>query len=86
MKKKQGPPDIEENENPDYTYILNMPIWNFTKEGKEDLQRQSQSQQAELDAVKTKAPKDNWKIDLSESIKKLDVSLLFTVATVRQAM
>ena len=52
-----------------------MPLWSLTKERKEDLIKQRDAKQAELNALKKKTPKDLWNTDLDNFIEELDVSL-----------
>ncbi|XP_076821820.1 DNA topoisomerase 2-alpha-like [Clavelina lepadiformis] len=56
----------------DYNYILNMPLWSLSKERKEDLLKQRDAKQAELEALKCKTPTQLWKDDLDKFTEELD--------------
>ncbi|XP_013929424.1 PREDICTED: DNA topoisomerase 2-alpha [Thamnophis sirtalis] len=57
----------------DFNYLLNMPLWYLTKEKKDDLCKQRDNKEAELEKVKQKDPTDLWKEDLAAFIEELDV-------------
>ncbi|KAK4474635.1 hypothetical protein MN116_001770 [Schistosoma mekongi] len=68
---------VEEGQ-PDYNYILNMPLWSLTKERKDDLLAQRDAKQKELRILKSKSPSDLWREDLKkleEEYKKAEVEL-----------
>ncbi|XP_053728166.1 DNA topoisomerase 2-alpha isoform X2 [Synchiropus splendidus] len=56
--------EAEDNDGPDYNYLLNLPMWYLTKEKKEELCKQRDSKRTELNALTSKSPKDLWKEDL----------------------
>uniref|UniRef100_A0A3Q0KH18 DNA topoisomerase 2 n=1 Tax=Schistosoma mansoni TaxID=6183 RepID=A0A3Q0KH18_SCHMA len=63
---------------PDYNYILNMPLWSLTKERKDDLLAQRDAKQKELLILKSKSPSDLWREDLKkleEEYKKVEAEL-----------
>ena len=51
-----------------------MPLWSLTKERKEDLLKQRDAKQQELDDLKKKTSTDLWKADLDKFLEELDVS------------
>ncbi|CAH8586237.1 unnamed protein product [Schistosoma turkestanicum] len=63
---------------PDYNYILNMPLWSLTKERKDDLLAQRDAKQRELSILRSKSPSDLWREDLKkleEEYKKAEAEL-----------
>ncbi|XP_034271655.1 DNA topoisomerase 2-alpha isoform X1 [Pantherophis guttatus] len=82
-QKKDTEEDIEEDtdkENqstaasgPDFNYLLNMPLWYLTKEKKDELCKQRNNKETELENLKQKDPTDLWKEDLAAFIEELDV-------------
>ncbi|GFO18402.1 DNA topoisomerase 2 [Plakobranchus ocellatus] len=61
--------DAEEEEEestsgPDFNYLLSMPLWNLTKEKKEELLKQRDQKADELRCIRKKTPKDLWREDL----------------------
>uniref|UniRef100_A0A8D0G650 DNA topoisomerase 2 n=1 Tax=Sphenodon punctatus TaxID=8508 RepID=A0A8D0G650_SPHPU len=57
---------------PDFNYLLNMPLWYLTKEKKEELCKQRDNKETELDTLKCKSPSDLWKENLAAFIEELD--------------
>ncbi|XP_053554372.1 DNA topoisomerase 2-alpha [Bombina bombina] len=57
---------------PDFNYLLNMPMWYLTKEKKDELCKQRDTKNAELEDLKRKSPSDLWKGDLAAFIDELD--------------
>ncbi|XP_066443442.1 DNA topoisomerase 2-alpha [Eleutherodactylus coqui] len=57
---------------PDYNYLLGMPMWNLTKEKKDELCKQRDTKIAELEDLKKKSPTDMWKADLAAFAEELD--------------
>ncbi|XP_027522232.1 DNA topoisomerase 2-alpha [Corapipo altera] len=57
---------------PDFNYLLNMPLWYLTKEKKDELCKQRDNKQKELENLKRKSPSDLWKEDLAAFIEELD--------------
>ncbi|CAH8664527.1 unnamed protein product [Heterobilharzia americana] len=77
---EESGPQIEpvESGQPDYNYILNMPLWSLTKERKDDLLAQRDSKQNDLRVLRGKSPSDLWREDLAklqEEYKKAEVEL-----------
>ncbi|XP_065507105.1 DNA topoisomerase 2-alpha [Caloenas nicobarica] len=58
---------------PDFNYLLNMPLWYLTKEKKDELCKQRDNKETELENLKRKSPPDLWKEDLAAFIEELDV-------------
>ncbi|KAJ6660677.1 hypothetical protein lerEdw1_017674 [Lerista edwardsae] len=58
---------------PDFNYLLNMPLWYLTKEKKDELCKQRDDKETELENVKGKNPEDLWKEDLAAFVEALDV-------------
>ncbi|KAK2536200.1 hypothetical protein Q9233_003409 [Columba guinea] len=57
---------------PDFNYLLNMPLWYLTKEKKDELCKQRDNKETELENLKRKSPPDLWKEDLAVFIEELD--------------
>ncbi|KAM8988579.1 DNA topoisomerase 2-alpha [Ara ararauna] len=57
---------------PDFNYLLNMPLWYLTKEKKDELCKQRDSKEKELENLKRKSPSDLWKEDLAVFVEELD--------------
>ncbi|XP_052812946.1 DNA topoisomerase 2-alpha-like isoform X2 [Mya arenaria] len=64
--------DTEEESGPDYNYILGMPLWNLTKEKKDELLNKKEAKAKELSALRRKSPGDLWKDDLEQFLEELD--------------
>ncbi|XP_057241268.1 DNA topoisomerase 2-alpha [Malurus melanocephalus] len=58
---------------PDFNYLLNMPLWYLTKEKKDELCKQRDNKEKELEDLKRRSPSDLWKEDLAAFIEELDV-------------
>ncbi|XP_056367706.1 DNA topoisomerase 2-alpha [Oenanthe melanoleuca] len=58
---------------PDFNYLLNMPLWYLTKEKKDELCKQRDNKEKELENLKCKSASDLWKEDLAAFIEELDV-------------
>ncbi|XP_066487440.1 DNA topoisomerase 2-alpha [Tiliqua scincoides] len=58
---------------PDFNYLLNMPLWYLTKEKKDELCKQRDDKETELENLKRKSPDDLWKEDLAALVEALDV-------------
>ncbi|XP_010279879.1 PREDICTED: DNA topoisomerase 2-alpha, partial [Phaethon lepturus] len=58
---------------PDFNYLLNMPLWYLTKEKKDELCKQRDNKEKELENLKCKSPSDLWKEDLAVFVEELDV-------------
>ncbi|XP_036052357.1 DNA topoisomerase 2-alpha [Onychomys torridus] len=83
---QQKVPEEEENEEsdnensdsapesgPTFNYLLDMPLWYLTKEKKDELCRQRNDKEQELNTLKKKSPSDLWKEDLAVFIEELEV-------------
>lgn len=57
---------------PDFNYLLNMPLWYLTKEKKDELCKQRDDKETELENLKRKSPDDLWKEDLAAFVEALD--------------
>ncbi|XP_019618193.1 PREDICTED: DNA topoisomerase 2-alpha-like isoform X4 [Branchiostoma belcheri] len=57
---------------PDYNYLLGMPLWNLSKEKKEELLKQQREKGKELVDLRHKTPSDLWKDDLNEFVEELE--------------
>ncbi|XP_075378864.1 DNA topoisomerase 2-alpha [Mycteria americana] len=57
---------------PDFNYLLNMPLWYLTKEKKDELCKQRDNKEKELENLKRKSPSDLWKEDLAVFVEELD--------------
>uniref|UniRef100_A0A8C3BS53 DNA topoisomerase 2 n=1 Tax=Cairina moschata TaxID=8855 RepID=A0A8C3BS53_CAIMO len=57
---------------PDFNYLLNMPLWYLTKEKKDELCKQRDNKEKELENLKCKSPCDLWKEDLAAFVEELD--------------
>ncbi|XP_031456500.1 DNA topoisomerase 2-alpha [Phasianus colchicus] len=57
---------------PDFNYLLNMPLWYLTKEKKDELCKQRDNKEKELEDLKCKNPSDLWKEDLAAFVEELD--------------
>lgn len=66
---------LEENKfekmNGDYNYLLNLPIYNLTKERYEDLMSRAKAKKEQLEETKNLVPKEMYLDDLTELKKKL---------------
>ncbi|NXT15797.1 TOP2A topoisomerase, partial [Prunella fulvescens] len=79
-KDEEGGGEEEESDKesaaasgPDFNYLLNMPLWYLTKEKKDELCKQRDNKEKELENLKRKSPSDLWKEDLAAFIEELDV-------------
>uniref|UniRef100_A0A8C5X8N0 DNA topoisomerase 2 n=1 Tax=Malurus cyaneus samueli TaxID=2593467 RepID=A0A8C5X8N0_9PASS len=81
-KEAQNKEEEEEEESdkesaaasgPDFNYLLNMPLWYLTKEKKDELCKQRDNKEKELEDLKRRSPSDLWKEDLAAFIEELDV-------------
>lgn len=64
--------DEEVESGPDFNYILSMPIWNLTKEKKEELCKKRDEKAKELSNLRKKSPSDLWQDDLEQFLTELD--------------
>ncbi|KAM6451890.1 DNA topoisomerase 2-alpha isoform 1-T2 [Liasis olivaceus] len=65
--------DSTASTGPDFNYLLNMPLWYLTKEKKDELCKQRDNKETELENLKRKNPDDLWREDLAAFIEALDV-------------
>merc|ERR1719369_2480863 len=70
-------PDSQEvragkEKGPDYDYLLGMPMWNLTKEKKEELCKKRDDKQQELERLKATSKEQLSETDLDEFSSKLD--------------
>jgi DNA gyrase/topoisomerase IV subunit B len=77
--KKFGKIDFEEIENTEndsnlcnYDYLIKMPLVSLSLEKIEELNKQTNSKNAELNDILNKTEKDLWKQDLDEILKQLN--------------
>ncbi|XP_048221959.1 DNA topoisomerase 2-alpha [Perognathus longimembris pacificus] len=68
-EKKESVPDS----GPSFNYLLDMPLWYLTKEKKDELCKQRNEKEQELETLKKKSPSDLWKEDLAVFIEELEV-------------
>ena len=59
----------------DYDYLLGMPMWNLTKEKKEQILKERDDKKQELKDLQAKTEKDLWKDDISKFLE--EVSYVF---------
>ncbi|XP_075631033.1 DNA topoisomerase 2-alpha [Balearica regulorum gibbericeps] len=78
-KEEEEEEEEEENDResaaatgPDFNYLLNMPLWYLTKEKKDELCKQRDNKEKELENLKRKKPSDLWKEDLAVFVEELD--------------
>ena len=65
----------EQNEDDgakDYDYLLGMPMWNLTKEKKDELLKKEQEKVHELESLKAKTPEMLWITDLDTLREELE--------------
>ncbi|XP_066940662.1 DNA topoisomerase 2-alpha isoform X2 [Macrobrachium rosenbergii] len=62
----------EVSSGPDYDYLLGMAMWNLTKEKKDELLKNKDKKNHELNCLKVKTPEDLWNADLDEFSAQLD--------------
>lgn len=66
-------PDEEETSSgQDFNYILGMPLWNLTKEKKDELLQKKEAKAKELTDLRKKSPNDLWRDDLDLFVTELD--------------
>ncbi|XP_076089430.1 DNA topoisomerase 2-alpha-like isoform X1 [Mytilus galloprovincialis] len=64
--------DVSTSSSHDFNYILGMPLWNLTKEKKDELIKQRDNKKDELEKLKLKTDKNLWEDDLELFLKTLD--------------
>nr|XP_045014195.1 DNA topoisomerase 2-alpha [Jaculus jaculus] len=64
--------DSVTDSGPTFNYLLDMPLWYLTKEKKDELCKQRNEKEQELDTLKRKSPSDLWKEDLAAFIDELE--------------
>ncbi|KAM8945841.1 DNA topoisomerase 2-alpha [Pelodytes ibericus] len=79
QEKEESGEMIEEEEEaeakttgPDFNYLLNMPLWYLTKEKKDELCKQRDTKNEELQTLMKKSPSGLWKEDLAAFVEELD--------------
>ncbi|XP_007531101.1 DNA topoisomerase 2-alpha [Erinaceus europaeus] len=65
--------DSVADSGPTFNYLLDMPLWYLTKEKKDELCKQRNEKEQELEILKKKSPSDLWKEDLAAFIEELEV-------------
>ena len=60
---------------PDFNYILSMPLWNLTREKKDELCKKRDAKSEELSKLRKKSSTDLWRDDLEEFLAELDVRM-----------
>ncbi|XP_077974403.1 DNA topoisomerase 2-alpha-like isoform X4 [Styela clava] len=65
--------DTEESDpSADFNYILGMPLWSLSREKKDDLLKQRDAKQKELDDLTRKTPSKLWQDDLDRFMEELE--------------
>ncbi|MBZ3886910.1 DNA topoisomerase 2-alpha [Sciurus carolinensis] len=64
--------DSVTDSGPTFNYLLDMPLWYLTKEKKDELCKQRNEKEQELNTLKRKSPSDLWKEDLAAFIEELE--------------
>ncbi|XP_013005084.1 DNA topoisomerase 2-alpha isoform X2 [Cavia porcellus] len=72
-EKEAAKGDPAADSGPTFNYLLDMPLWYLTKEKKDELCRQRDEKEQELDTLKKKSPSDLWREDLAAFIEELEV-------------
>ncbi|XP_009867181.1 PREDICTED: DNA topoisomerase 2-alpha, partial [Apaloderma vittatum] len=72
-EKEESDKESAASAGPDFNYLLNMPLWYLTKEKKDELCKQRDNKEKELENLKCKSASDLWKEDLAVFIEELDV-------------
>lgn len=69
--------DKEEEEqdatDSNFQYLLGMPIYNLSREKKEEFLKKKADKEIELESLKRKTPKEIWREDLNDFIEELEV-------------
>ncbi|XP_042643154.1 DNA topoisomerase 2-alpha [Tyto alba] len=71
-EEEEGDKESAAATGPDFNYLLNMPLWYLTKEKKDELCKQRDNKEKELENLKCKSPSDLWKEDLAVFVEELD--------------
>ncbi|KAM5273415.1 DNA topoisomerase 2-alpha [Ctenodactylus gundi] len=71
-EKETAKGDSATDSGPTFNYLLDMPLWYLTKEKKDELCKQRNEKEQELDTLKKKSPSDLWKEDLAALIEELE--------------
>lgn len=71
-EKETEKSDSVTDSGPTFNYLLDMPLWYLTKEKKDELCRQRNEKEQELETLKRKGPSDLWKEDLAAFIEELE--------------
>ena len=74
LEEKEFPKMLNgiKNENGNYNYLLGMNLWSLTYEKVEELKKQQENKELELEILKNKKPEDIWKEELEELLKKYE--------------
>ncbi|KAM6042576.1 DNA topoisomerase 2-alpha [Theristicus caerulescens] len=70
--EEEGEKESAAAAGPDFNYLLNMPLWYLTKEKKDELCKERDKKEKELEDLKCKSPCDLWKEDLAVFVEELD--------------
>ena len=60
------------NESGNYNYLLGMNLWSLTYEKVEELKKQEEEKQTQLEILKNKKAEDIWKDELEELLNKYE--------------
>uniref|UniRef100_A0A8C0FQE1 DNA topoisomerase 2 n=1 Tax=Bubo bubo TaxID=30461 RepID=A0A8C0FQE1_BUBBB len=71
-EEEEGDKEPAADTGPDFNYLLNMPLWYLTKEKKDELCKQRDNKEKELEDLKRKSASDLWKEDLAVFVEELD--------------
>ncbi|XP_074782672.1 DNA topoisomerase 2-alpha isoform X1 [Athene noctua] len=71
-EEEEGDKEPAADTGPDFNYLLNMPLWYLTKEKKDELCKQRDNKEKELEDLKCKSASDLWKEDLAVFVEELD--------------
>ena len=63
--------EADEEESASYDYLLSMPLWSLTLEKVEELQREQQQKEQELEALTSTPIEEMWRSDLKEFLAAL---------------
>ena len=74
--KDLNPDEPEEEDDQDYNYLLNQPIWSLTHEKVETLTKDVETKEKELAAIKIKSPEQFWVDDLDDFLAVYNEEIL----------
>jgi len=72
VNEKSSDEEDEVEEDKDYNYIMNMPIWSLTRERYLDLIKQAGQKESDLKELKSKEIHDLWRENLDEFLEELE--------------